>query len=227
MERNGGINMFTGLVEEIGRVILISKQGKSMKIKIEASKLLEGAKVGDSIATNGVCLTAVEVGNGYFVADAMPETYERSNLKRVSQGSKVNLEKSITLSTPLGGHLVTGDVDCEGKIVSKKDDGIAIVYEIEMEEKYMKYIVEKGRVTIDGASLTVISFADKSFKVSIIPHTQDNITLGAKGQGDIVNIETDLVGKYIERFLSSYLGNNQYVDKSKLDLKFLIDNGFA
>lgn len=219
--------MFTGLVEEIGKVISVVKQGKSMKIKIEADKVLDGAKVGDSIAANGVCLTAVEVGSGYFVADAMPETYQRSNLKRVSQGSKVNLEKSITLSTPLGGHLVTGDVDCEGKIVSKKDDGIAIVYEIEMEEKYMKYIVEKGRVTIDGASLTVVSFTDKSFKVSIIPHTQDNITLGAKVAGDIVNVETDLVGKYIERFLSSYIGNNQYVDKSKMDLKFLIDNGFA
>lgn len=219
--------MFTGLVEEIGKVMSVAKQGKSLKIKVEASKVLEGAKVGDSIATNGVCLTAVEVGNGYFVADAMPETYERSNLKRVSQGSKVNLEKSITLSTPLGGHLVTGDVDCEGKIISKKDDGIAIVYEIEMESKYMKYIVEKGRVTIDGASLTVVSFADNRFKISLIPHTQHNITLGSKGEGDIVNIETDLVGKYVERMLSSYLGNNQYVDKSKLDLKFLMENGFA
>ncbi len=218
--------MFTGLVEEIGNVIAVNRQGKSLKIKIGCKKAVNGAKVGDSIATNGVCLTAVEVGSDYFMAGAMPETYERSNLKRLKTGDRVNLEKSITLSTPLGGHLVTGDVDCEGTIVSKIGNENAIIYEIEMNERFMKYIVEKGRVTIDGASLTVMDFSDErnSFKVSLIPHTQNHITLGGKGSGDIVNIETDIVGKYIERFTKKERKAEPV--KKGIDMKFLADNGF-
>ena len=221
--------MFTGLVEEIGNVLSITKQGKSLKIKIGCNKVLINAKLGDSIATNGVCLTAVEIGGNYFCADAMPETFERSNLKSLKNGDKVNLEKSITLATPLGGHIVTGDVDCEGKILSKIINENAIIYDIEIDEKQMRYIVEKGRVTIDGASLTVVNFSDKSnsFKVSLIPHTQDSITLGAKSAGDIVNIETDIVGKYIERFMTK--GEYKSEDSSKkrvVDMQFLADNGF-
>lgn len=217
--------MFTGLVEEIGEILSVSQGKKSVKLKIKAEKVLENIKLGDSIATNGVCLTAVDFSNNYFVADCMYETIKRSNLKSLKVGDKVNLEKSLTLSTPLGGHLVTGDVDCEGKIISITKEGIAKIYEIKIYEKYMKYIVEKGRVTIDGASLTVMKLEDETFGVSLIPHSQDAITLGSKKVGDSVNIETDLIGKYIERFYF-YDKKNNKTKESKITAEFLLENGF-
>lgn len=196
------IDIFTGLVEEMGRVLSITSGDKSVQLKIQCSKVLENAKLGDSIATNGTCLTAIEIGKDYFVADCMHETIKRTNLKRLKSGDIVNLEKSISLSTPLGGHLVTGDVDCEGNIISIERDGIAKIYVIEIENRFMKYIVEKGRVSIDGASLSIVGFENNTLSVSLIPHTQEMITLGKKKVGDFVNIETDLVGKYIERLLN-------------------------
>lgn len=185
----------------MGEVIAIENGEKSLKLKIKCKKVLEGAKLGDSIATNGTCLTATELGNNFFTADCMYETVKRTNLKRLKVGDRVNLEKSITLATPLGGHLVTGDVDCEGKVVAITPEGIAKIYEIEIDRKYMKYIVEKGRVTLDGASLTVMKLGDTTFGVSLIPHTQEMITLGKRRVGDYINVETDLIGKYIERFM--------------------------
>lgn len=219
--------MFTGLVEEIGEVLSLSQTDKSIKLKIKAKKVLENVRLGDSIATNGVCLTAIDFSESYFVADCMYETIKRSNLKDLKIGDKVNLEKSLTLSTPLGGHLVTGDVDCEAEIVSITKEGIAKIYEIQMDKKYMKYVVEKGRITIDGASLTVMLLKDESFGVSLIPHSQEAITLGMKKIGDKVNIETDLIGKYIERFY--YYNDNKKEDnnkKNKLTEEFLLENGF-
>lgn len=216
-------NIFTGLVEEMGRVLSITSGDKSVQLKIQCSKVLENAKLGDSIATNGTCLTAVEIGKDYFVADCMHETIKRTNLKRLKSGNIVNLEKSISLSTPLGGHLVTGDVDCEGSIVSIEKDGIAKIYVIEIENRFMKYIVEKGRVSIDGASLSIVGFKNNTLSVSLIPHTQEMITLGKKKVGDFVNIETDLVGKYIERLLNFKEEKN---DKSKIDMNFLAKHGF-
>lgn len=217
--------MFTGLVEEIGEVISISQTDKSLKIKIKAKKVLKDTKLGDSIATNGVCLTVIDFSNNYFVADCMFETMKRSNLKNLKSGDRVNLEKSITLSTPLGGHLVTGDVDSEGEIISITKEGIAKIYEIKIEKKYMKYIVEKGRVTVDGASLTVMLLKDESFGVSLIPHSQDAITLGSKKVGDKLNIETDLIGKYIERFYF-FATQNKEEKESKLTKEFLLKHGF-
>jgi len=196
------------------------------RAKIKANKVLENVKLGDSIATNGVCLTVTEFSKDYFVADCMFETISRSNLKRLKAGDEVNLEKSITLSTPLGGHLVTGDVDCEGEIVSITQEGIAKIYEIKISRKYMRYIVEKGRATIDGASLTVISLTDDTFSISLIPHTQEKIILGSKKVGDIVNIETDLVGKYIERFVHFDKLEEKENKKSKISREFLLENGF-
>ncbi len=217
------INIFTGLVEEMGRVLSITSGDKSVQLKIQCSKVLEKTKLGDSIATNGTCLTAIEIGKDYFVADCMHETIKRTNLKRLKSGDIVNLEKSISLSTPLGGHLVTGDVDCEGNIISIERDGIAKVYVIEIENRFMKYIVEKGRVSIDGASLSIVGFENNTFSVSLIPHTQEMITLGKKKVGDFVNIETDLVGKYIERLLNF---KEEKKDKSKIDMNFLAKHGF-
>ena len=140
------INIFTGLVEEMGKVLSITSGDKSVQLKIQCKKVLENAKLGDSIATNGTCLTAIEIGSDYFVADCMHETIKRTNLKRLKSGAIVNLEKSITLATPLGGHLVTGDVDCEGRIISIEKDGIAKVYVIEIEPRFMKYIVDRKSV---------------------------------------------------------------------------------
>ncbi len=218
--------IFTGLVEEMGEVISVARGEKSLKIKIRCNKVLEGAKIGDSIATNGTCLTAVELGNNYFTADCMFETVKRTNLKRLKSGSKVNLEKSLTLATPLGGHLVTGDVDCEGKIMSIKQEGIAKIYEISVEPRLMKYVVEKGRITLDGASLTIVGFTKESISVSLIPHTQEMITLGYKRTGDYINVETDLIGKYVERLLHFDNKNKEEKKGKGIDEKFLLENGF-
>lgn len=215
--------MFTGLVEEMGRVLSITEGNHSMQIKIQCKKVLEGAKLGDSIATNGTCLTAVEIGKNYFVADCMHETMKRTNLHRLKKSDFVNLEKSITLSTPLGGHLVTGDVDCEGKIIEIRQDGIAKIYTVELPKQYMKYVVEKGRVTLDGASLTVMELGEYTLGVSLIPHSQEMIILGKKKVGDYINVETDLIGKYVEKLLSF---PKQEEKNSKLSLDFLVKNGF-
>lgn len=216
--------IFTGLVEEMGRVSSVTTGDKSIKLKIECNKVLEGAKIGDSIATNGTCLTATEVGPNYFVADCMFETVKRTNLKRLKSGDRVNLEKSLTLATPLGGHLVTGDVDCEGELVSIRREGIAKIYEVRVEQRLMKYIVEKGRVTLDGASLTIVDFTGDTLSVSLIPHTQEMITLGYKGVGSYINVEMDLIGKYVERMLS--FKEEKKPEKSKIDMNFLAENGF-
>lgn len=215
--------IFTGLIEEIGEVLAIENSSTSLKLKIKCTKVLENAKIGDSIATNGVCLTATWLGENFFTADCMYETVKRTNLKRLKVGDRVNLEKSITLATPLGGHLVTGDVDCEGKIIDIIPEGIAKIYLIELERDYLKYIVQKGRITIDGASLTVMRLDEKSLGVSLIPHTQEKIILGSKKIGDLVNIETDLIGKYIERFMNF---GKENIEKKGISLEFLLENGF-
>lgn len=216
--------MFTGLVEEMGSVVSIKQGANSIQIKIKCKKVLINAKLGDSIATNGTCLTAIEIGADYFVADCMHETVKRTNLKRLKNGDQVNLEKSISLSTPLGGHLVTGDIDSEGIIKSIKRDGIAKIYTIEIPYRFMKYIVEKGRITLDGASLSIVNFKDSTFNVSLIPHTQEMITLGKKTVGDYINVETDLIGKFVERMLS--FKEEDKNPKSRLDKDFLLTHGF-
>ncbi len=211
--------IFTGLIEEIGKISDIKNKSQGLKIKIEADKVIENVNIGDSIAVNGVCLTVTEHTKNSFTADAMYETINRSNLKRLRPGDRVNLEKSLTLSKPLGGHLVTGDVECEGEIMSVEVNGIARHYKIKMDKKYMKYVVEKGRITLDGASLTVIDAENDTFSVSLIPHTIENIILGSKKSGDLVNIETDLFAKYVEKILNSE-------KETGLTQEFLSKNGF-
>ena len=224
--------MFTGLVEETGKIIDIAKKVASIEITIRGKKVAEKAQIGDSIAVNGVCLTVTKLNGNDFTADVMFETIERSGLKRAKVGDIVNLEKSLTLMTFLGGHLVMGDVDCEAKIVSITDK-IAKVYEFQLDKNYknnMKYIVEKGRVTIDGASLTVIDVDDNAgiFSVSLIPHTIENITVGMKKTGDFVNIETDLFGKYVEKILKfdNFENTENKEKKSNLTIEFLQKHGF-
>ena len=223
--------MFTGLVEEMGKVVNISKKATGLGITIKGDKVVEKVKIGDSIAVNGVCLTVTEFSGNTFTADVMYETIERSGLKRITAGETVNLEKSLTLTTFLGGHLVMGDVDNEAEIISIVPKGIAKLYKFQLEEKHrqnIKYVVEKGRVTIDGASLTVIDTDDVSgiFSVSLIPHTLENITLGKKKVGDYVNIETDLFGKYVEKILKFNNTETEKKEKSGITMDFLQKNGF-
>ena len=223
--------MFTGLVEEIGKVVNISKKATGLGITIKGDKVVEKVKIGDSIAVNGVCLTVTEFSGNTFTADVMYETIERSGLKRITAEETVNLEKSLTLTTFLGGHLVMGDVDSEAEIISIVPKGIAKLYKFQLEEKHrqnIKYVVEKGRVTIDGASLTVIDTDDASgiFSVSLIPHTLENITLGKKKAGDFVNIETDLFGKYVEKILKFNNTKTEKKEKTGITMDFLQKNGF-
>ena len=223
--------MFTGLVEEMGKIVNISKKATGLGITIKGDKVVEKIKIGDSIAVNGVCLTVTEFSGNTFTADVMYETIERSVLKRITAGETVNLEKSLTLTTFLGGHLVMGDVDSEAEIISIVPKGIAKLYKFQLEEKHrqnIKYVVEKGRVTIDGASLTVIDTEDASgtFSVSLIPLTLENITLGKKKVGDYVNIETDLFGKYVEKILKFNNMETEKKEKSGITMDFLQKNGF-
>jgi riboflavin synthase len=211
--------MFTGLVEEIGIIKELKKGDKSLYISIKCNKVLEKTIIGDSIAVNGTCLTVVNIANDILSFDVMYETVNRTNLKRLKSGSKVNLERSLTLQKPLGGHLVTGDVDFETNILAISQIGIAKVYRFLIPNKYMKYVVEKGRVTIDGTSLTVSNFGKDFVEVSLIPHTQSEVTLGAKNIGDYVNFEMDLFGKYVERILN-------FKEEKTLTKETLFTNGF-
>lgn len=217
------INLFTGLVEEIGIVQSIIKGAKSVKIIIKAKKVLEDIKIGDSISTNGVCLTVTDFTDNTFSVDVMPETIRRSNLKNLVPGSKVNLERALRLSDRLGGHLVSGHIDGTGKILSFDKEDNAIWVTIKPPEELLKYIIYKGSIAIDGISLTVAYIDSKTFKVSIIPHTKEVTTLIEKSLGDEVNLECDMIGKYVEKLL--IYGNKTKNNKS-IDMEFLKEHGF-
>jgi len=209
--------VFTGIVEELGEIIDLKKENNSAKIHIKCSKVLQGLSLGDSIAVNGVCLTAVEYGSGYFIAEIMPETLKNTNFETV-----VNLERALTLNKPLGGHIVTGHVDGMGKIVSITPKGIAKEIKIQVDEELANQIIKKGSVAVDGVSLTCISAGPNFFTIGIIPHTMDFTTLSRKKVGSIVNIETDYLGKYVQKFLGQISDN-----KPGIDLNTLKKYGFA
>ena len=215
--------MFTGIVEEIGKVQNIRKNIKSSVIVIEGNKIFEDIHVGDSIAVNGVCLTVTTFNNNIFEADIMNETLNRSSLGRLKNGSYVNLERAMSANGRFGGHIVSGHIDGTGKIMKIEKDDNAIWYTISVEEKLMKYIVEKGSVAIDGISLTVAKVRAKDFGVSIIPHTVKETILSHKSVGDIVNIENDVIGKYVEKFINF---PQKSEDKKNITMDFLINNGF-
>ncbi|NLJ72486.1 MAG: riboflavin synthase [Syntrophomonadaceae bacterium] len=216
--------MFTGIVEELGIVRSISKSANSIKINIGATKVIEDVKMGDSIAVNGVCLTVVEYSPNHFVADVMPETVAKTNLKELKANSLVNLERALSLGARLGGHLVQGHVDAIGTILKKETLDIAIIYKINAPNSILKYIVPKGSIAIDGISLTIVELINDSFTVSLIPHTAKNTTLGQKEPGDRVNIESDIIGRYVERLLKFDTSDNH--DKSAINYNFLAENGF-
>jgi riboflavin synthase len=193
--------MFTGIIEEIGQIESIKKGPKSASLKIKAKKVLEQTKLGDSIATDGVCLTVTHMNQTSFTVDVMNETLNRSTIKQLNIGSRVNLERALTLSDRLGGHLVSGHIDGTGTIISLTKQDIATLVRINTEKSLLKYIIEKGSIAIDGISLTVVTVDEQGFTVSIIPYTKEDTTLLEKQIGSLVNIECDLIGKYVEKLL--------------------------
>lgn len=209
--------MFTGIIEDLGKVNRISRKGEDALLIVDTSMNLDDINIGDSISVSGACLTVTEKGNKRFSADVSAETLARTNLKSLKTGDKVNLEKSLRLNSFLGGHLVLGHVDDIGKIQEKVSKANSIQFGFEIDVALGRYIVEKGSVAVDGISLTVNRCEKNRFYVNIIPHTARSTTLGFKKVADVVNIETDIIGKYVEKFLNPSKG---------IDMNFLAEHGF-
>ncbi|MBR3515144.1 MAG: riboflavin synthase [Lachnospiraceae bacterium] len=212
--------MFTGIVEETGSIARVVQGGMSGEIKINASFVLEGTKLGDSIAVNGVCLTVTGLYDDGFTADVMPETLRRSNLGMLKSGDQVNLERAMAADGRFGGHIVSGHIDGTGEIVSLRNEGNAVWVRVRAKEEILELIVEKGSITIDGISLTVAALGTDHFEVSIIPHTGQQTTLLKKKPGDKVNLENDIIGKYVRRLMGKDSG------KSGITEDFLAEHGF-
>jgi len=193
--------MFTGLIEEVGTVLIAEKRSGGLILTVKASEVIKNAATGDSISINGACQTVTSFNTSSFCVTAVEETLKRTTLGELRSGDKVNLETSLTLNKKLGGHLVQGHVDCTGKISEIRDQGTGIIVKIEFPDTYSKYLIHVGSVTIEGISLTVADFTSGSFKVSIIPHTWENTNLKYKKTGSRVNLEFDVLGKYVESIL--------------------------
>ena len=215
--------LFTGIVEELGTVKQVVSGSAWGQIEIAGQKVLEGTKLGDSIAVNGVCLTVTNLRSDSFTADVMAETMRRSNLGSLKKGDQVNLERAMAAAGRFGGHIVSGHIDGTGTITALRKDDNAVWYTVQAAPSLLRYIVEKGSITIDGISLTVASVEPDRFSVSIIPHTAAVTILGQKRAGDIVNLETDIIGKYVEKLLQP---RAEQPKSSGISLEFLINNGF-
>lgn len=214
-------NIFTGIIEETGTISRIEKGVNSSRINIRAKTVLGGTKIGDSIAINGVCLTVTSLSDNHFTADIMAETLAKTNLGQIHSGQIVNLERAVRLGDRMGGHLVQGHIDGLGTIAEQKKMDIATLLRIKAEQDLLAYVVKKGSIAIDGISLTVVDVFSDSFSVSLIPHTAAVTTLGQKQPGDSVNLETDIIGRYVERLLSKAPDPNK-----GMSLGFLAENGF-
>ncbi|MFD7787609.1 riboflavin synthase [Streptomyces nojiriensis] len=195
--------MFTGIVEELGEVTAVEQLEEASRFRLRGPLVTEGAKHGDSIAVNGVCLTVVETADGEFTADVMQETLNRSSLGALTKGSRVNLERPMALGGRLGGHLVQGHVDGTGEIISRTPSEHWEIVKVALPGNLSRYVVEKGSITVDGVSLTVVEAAADWFTISLIPTTLALTTLGTKQSGDPVNLEVDVLAKYVERLLAA------------------------
>lgn len=193
--------MFTGIVEEVGKVVSLRRGAHSCVLTIRAHEVLSDVHEGDSIATNGVCLTVTSFDESSFSADVMHETLDRSSLGQLRAGSPVNLERAMLAGGRFGGHIVSGHIDGTGVISAIAQDDNAVWYSIEAPQAILRYVVEKGSIAIDGISLTVAEVSDTAFKISVIPHTRAKTALAGKRKGDVVNLENDCIGKYVERLL--------------------------
>lgn len=216
--------MFTGIIEELGRIAAIKHGAAEFVIEIEAPMLTPEIQIGDSIAVNGVCLTATTKSARGFTVDVMPETVRKTDLEDLSRGQMVNLERAMTLSSRLGGHMVSGHVDGVGVIKSKTSQQNALLIKIEAPTTVTRFLIERGSIAVDGISLTVMDYGAGFVTVSIIPHTAKVTTLGFKGPGDRVNLEADLIGKYVEKFITEKQDGKK---SSGLTIDKLRDLGFA
>lgn len=215
--------MFTGIIEEIGRMKHVAASGPSMKLTIEARAVIEDVKLGDSICVNGVCLTVTAFTSKSFTADVMPETYRMTNLSKLKPGGRVNLERAMQAGGRYGGHIVQGHIDGIGIIRNRVNEHNAVVFTIEpADAAQLKYIVGRGSIAIDGISLTVVTADSSIFSVSIIPHTLEETILADKHPGDTVNLESDILGRYIERLLHF----KEPAQSGGLTESFLVENGF-
>ncbi len=216
--------MFTGIIEGQGKITQIKPQEQGKRIFITTDFKLEGAKIGDSIAVNGACLTAVTLADHSFEADVSPETVSKTTFNNIKIGDNVNIERALRFSDRLDGHLVSGHIDGVGKIKGRKKAGNAVIINIEVTGALSRYIIQKGSIAVDGVSLTINKRVKNSFEVSIIPHTSKITTIAVKKPGDPVNIETDMIGKYVERFLNQ--SDNKETDRKPIDMEFLAESGF-
>lgn len=210
--------MFTGIIQAVGTVRRMTRKGEDTLLFIDAAMEIDDVKTGDSIAVNGACLTVTAKSGQGFTADVSAETLARTNLRTIKAGNRVNLEKALQMKDFLSGHIVLGHVDGLGKIQEKAVKAQSIIFGVEVSEGLSRYVVEKGSIAVDGISLTVNRCEKNRFYVNIIPHTARATTLSTRKEGDLVNIETDILGKYVEKFLHPGKG---------LDLDFLKTHGFA
>ena len=215
--------MFTGIVEELGSIRAIRRGIHSAELSIGAALIPSDLNIGDSVAVNGVCLTATSVDSQGFTADVMHETLKRSSLGGLTPGSLVNLERAMAADGRFGGHIVSGHIDGTGTITQVRQDDIAIWYTVKAAPALLRYIVEKGSVAVDGISLTVAAVTDQDFSVSLIPHTAKMTVLGRKRAGDVVNLETDIIGKYVAKLLRPAETTSA---GGRVTLEFLAENGF-
>lgn len=215
--------MFTGLIESLGTVKELRKGGSSGQLTIAGPMARADLQLGESIAVNGACLTVISWTSDHFTLDVSPETFDRTTLGRLRARQQVNLERALRLSDRLGGHLVSGHIDCVAVLKRRAQDQNAVRMDFAAPDTAMRYIVEKGSVAIDGISLTVNSVDAEGFSVAVIPHSLDNTTLKNRREGEEVNIETDLIGRYVERFLS---GKKSDHAEGGVSLDFLAKNGF-
>ncbi|AOM82749.1 riboflavin synthase [Salisediminibacterium beveridgei] len=217
--------MFTGIVEEKGTISRLQETGDAIVMTISADVVLKDVHMGDSISVNGVCLTVNDFTHSTFTVDMMPETVRNTSLRNLSSGSKVNLERAMAANGRFGGHFVSGHVDGIGTIRSKKPEYNAVYYEIEVAKHLRDYMTMKGSVSVDGTSLTIFGLTDTTFTISIIPHTLDWTVIGSKGPGDIVNIECDMLAKYMEELLMRRFGSDEK-SSEKLTESYLKEHGF-
>ncbi|MFJ9498628.1 riboflavin synthase [Brevibacillus centrosporus] len=218
--------MFTGLVEEVGVLGAMTGSAEASQLVISAERVLEGVQIGDSIAVNGICLTVTSYTARHFTVDVMPETLNKTSLRKLRQGHRVNLERAMRLGDRFGGHIVSGHVDGTGTILYRQPHANAVLFRIEAGPSLLKYIIPRGSICVDGISLTVVAVDETSFSVSIIPHTLAETSLQDRRAGDQVNLETDVIGKYVERLLGGHVQQDKK-EPSRLSLAFLQENGFA
>lgn len=216
--------MFTGIVEETGTLRSLSRGSKSCVIHVQCSTVLEDTRIGDSIAVNGICLTVTSMESGGFTADVMNETLSRSSLAQTRPGDPVNLERAMAANGRFGGHIVSGHIDGTGIIREIRDDDNAVWYTVEAPPEILRYVVEKGSIAIDGISLTVARVDDRSFQVSVIPHTRAVTALSSRRVGSPVNLENDIVGKYVEKLMQP--APSESGPASGITLEFLAQHGY-